>query len=131
MEEDVGFRIIVEGMRRPLHPLIRDEVYRIGREAIMNAFRHAAAQHIEVEIEYSRRGLCVLVRDDGRGMDSTILSSRREGHLGLSGMRERAERIGGRVHVLSRPTAGTEVELSVPGKIAFQFQRRPGSEAKP
>ena len=131
MEEDVGFRIIVEGMRRPLHPLIRDEVYRIGREAIMNAFRHAAAQHIEVEIEYSRRGLCVLVRDDGRGMDSTILSSRREGHLGLSGMRERAERIGGRVHILSRPTAGTEVELSVPGKIAFQIQRRPGSEAKP
>jgi signal transduction histidine kinase len=116
---DVDFRIIVEGRRRPLHPLIRDEVYRIGREAIVNAYRHANAQHIEVEIDYEVKQLRVLVRDDGVGIDSSHVASGRDGHFGLSGMRERAERIGGRFKVSSRTTAGTEVDISVPGNIAF------------
>jgi len=119
-QPSVDFRVIVEGKLRPLHPLIRDEVYRIGREALINAFRHANATKIEVEIEYTARSLVITVRDDGVGIDSKVLQTGREGHWGLSNMRERAEKIGARLNVLSRPGAGTEVQLAVPGKIAFQ-----------
>src|SRR5439155_27107860 len=91
MEGPVAFRVIVEGKRRSLHPLIRDEVYRIGREAIVNAFRHAQAQQIEVEIDYSPKRLRVVVRDDGRGIDPPILPFGCDGHWGFAGMRERAE----------------------------------------
>ena len=118
--EDVDFRVIVDGEQRPLHPSLRDEVYRIGREALRNAFCHSRAHHIEIELKYSAKQLLVLVRDDGTGIDPNILTSGREGHWGLSGMRERADRIGARFHVLSRASAGTEIELAVPADLAFQ-----------
>src|SRR5262249_46723805 len=118
--EDVNFCVIVEGKRRILHPLIRDEIYGIGREAIVNAFRHADAKQIEVVIEYGAKRLRILVRDVGRGMDLLVQSSGRDEHRGIVGMRERAERIGGRLNVWSRHASGTEVELSVPGQIAYQ-----------
>lgn len=124
-----GFRVTVEGRPRPLHPLIRDEVYRIGREAVVNAFRHSGAKRIEVELEYAASRLRVLVRDDGRGIDPEVLRSGREGHWGLSGMRERAERIGARLKVWSRDEAGTEVEMSIPGHIAFP-EATPGGQRK-
>jgi signal transduction histidine kinase len=116
----VGFRVTAEGQARPLHPLVRDEVYRIGREALINAFRHAQARQIEVTLTYASNQLRLLVRDDGRGIDPTVLQSGREGHWGLSGMRERADRIRARFCVMSSPSAGTEIELSVPGNVAFQ-----------
>ncbi len=122
LREPIGFRVIVEGRARPLHPLIRDEVYRIGREALVNAFHHAQAKNIEVAVEYLSNQLRVLVRDDGCGIDPQVLRAGREGHWGLSGMRERAEDIGARLKVRSRLTDGTEVELSVPGHVAFQDQ---------
>jgi len=118
---EAGFRVIVEGKPRSLHPVIRDEVYRIGREALINAFRHSSAQNIELELEYAAAQLRLLVRDDGRGIDPDVLRAGREGHWGLPGMRERAERIGARFHVWSSSTAGTEVELSVPSQIAFRL----------
>jgi signal transduction histidine kinase len=99
--------------------VIRDEVYSIGREAIVNAFRHARAATIEVELQHSASQLRVLVRDDGCGIDHQVLEAGREGHWGLSGMRERARRIGATLKVSSRHGAGTEVELRVPGDIAF------------
>lgn len=114
------FRMIVEGERRPLHPALRDEVYRIGREALINAFRHARAKKIEMELKYSSNWLRVLVRDDGCGIDPEIVQSGRDGHWGLRGMRERADRIGAQLHVMSSASAGTEIELSVPGNVAFQ-----------
>ena len=123
IQDAVAFRIIVDGAPRPLHPVLRDEVYRIGREALVNAFRHARATIIEVELEYSTKHFRVLVRDNGHGIDPQVLQSGREGHFGLSGMRERAERIGARLRVWSRAEAGTEVELTVPGHIAFQFPK--------
>ena len=119
---EVEFRVITEGQQRPLHPLLRDEVYRIGREALINAFRHARAKRIEATLRYSSNQLRLMVRDDGCGIDQGVLRAGREGHWGLSGMRERAERIGARLHVFSSPGAGTEVELSVPGRVAYQGQ---------
>ncbi len=116
----VQFRVIAEGDEKPIRPLLRDEVYRIGREALINAFRHARANHIDVTLKYFPNQLQLLVRDDGCGIDPDIVRAGREGHWGLSGMRERADRIGARLSVRTGPSAGTEIELTVPGKIAFQ-----------
>jgi signal transduction histidine kinase len=115
--------LIVDGAPRPLRPLVRDEVYRIGREALINAFRHASAKNIELELRYSYRQLHMLIRDDGRGIDPQVLAAGREGHWGLSGMRERADRIGARFHVSSAPAAGTEVDLAIPSHVAFEDHR--------
>jgi len=120
LQEEVDFRVIVEGKLVALHPFIREEVYRIAREAVINAFRYSRASSIEVEIKYAARSLLIMVRDNGCGVDSEMLQSGREGHWGLSNMRERAEKIGAKFAVLSRAGAGTEVELSVPGKVAFE-----------
>jgi len=94
-------------------------VYRIGREALVNAFRHARAKKIEVELEYSPRHLRMRVCDDGCGVDANILHAGRDGHWGLPGMRERAHRIGGQLALSSRAASGTEVELVLPAAIAF------------
>jgi ligand-binding sensor domain-containing protein/signal transduction histidine kinase len=116
---DSEFRVIVEGAPRQLRPAIRDDIYHIGREALANAFRHSRAEEIVVEIEYTVNLFRVMVRDNGIGINPDVLREGREGHWGLSGMRERAERIGARLRVLSRAAAGTEMELAVPGRIAF------------
>jgi ligand-binding sensor domain-containing protein/signal transduction histidine kinase len=116
-----NFQVIVEGRVRPLHPLVRDDVYRIGREALLNAFHHSQAGNIEVELAYKDRELRVIVRDDGCGVDPTVLCSGREGHWGLQGMRERAGRMGAKLRMWSDATNGTEIELSVPSHIAFRL----------
>jgi signal transduction histidine kinase len=115
-----NFQVIVLGSARKLNPLIRDEVYHIGRELLVNAFRHSRAGCIEVELEYARWRFRMLVRDDGCGIDPQVLRAGREGHWGLPGMRERAERVGASLTVWSRTAAGTEVALSVPNSIAFE-----------
>jgi len=129
VQDKVGFRVIVEGQPRALHPLIRDDVYRIGREALTNAFRHSGGGSVEIEIEYGPSHLRMAVRDDGRGIDEHVLKSGRDGHWGLSGMRERARNIGAGFKVWSRPTAGTEIELTVPNHVAFQTP--PSAAIKP
>ena len=118
-EQGKDCRVIVEGTPRQLHPIIRDEAYRIGREALANAFRHSRANKIELELAYSTKQLRILVRDNGTGIDEKVLHSGRDGHWGLAGMRERAESIGARLKVWSRANAGTEVELLIPGDVAF------------
>jgi signal transduction histidine kinase len=120
IEVQIDFRVIVLGSARKLRPLIRDEVYHIGRELLVNAFRHSRASCIEVELEYAPKQFRMVVRDDGCGIDAQVLHAGREGHWGLLGMRERAERIGARLSVWSRAAAGTEVALSVPNSIAFE-----------
>lgn len=124
LNDNVGYRVIANNVARPLRPLIRDEVYRIGREALANAFLHAQANNVEVEVEYASKYLRILVRDDGRGIDPQVLNSGREGHWGLSGMRERSEGIGASLKLRSRIGAGTEVELRVPSTIAFENDSR-------
>ena len=120
VKSEIEFRLIVDGPPRPLRPLIRDEVYLIGHEALSNAFRHSRASEVELELEYGASDLRVLVRDNGGGIDPQVVRSGRVGHWGLSVMRERAKKIGGTLRVLSSATAGTEIELSVPSQIAFE-----------
>jgi signal transduction histidine kinase len=114
------FTVQVEGAPRDLHPILRDEVYRIVGEAMRNAFRHAAAQRIEVEIRYDGRQLRLRVRDNGKGIDPKLISDDGpEGHFGLRGMRERAKLIGAELTVWSELDSGTEVELSIAAARAY------------
>src|SRR5580704_16268288 len=116
----VGFRVIVLGMEREVSVSLCDDIYRIVREAIVNAYRHSGAKDIEAEIEYRPSVLRFAVRDNGRGIDPQNLQWGKNGRWGLQGMRERADRIGGRLRVLSRSELGTEIELRVPGQIAYE-----------
>ena len=112
--------VLVEGATRDLAPLVRDDVHRIACEAVRNAFLHAQAGRIEVEIGYERQRLRLLVRDDGKGIDEKVLAEGgRPGHFGLAGMRERAQLVGGKLAVFTRPDSGTEVELTIPASIAY------------
>jgi len=113
-------RVLLEGKQRELNPMLRDEIYRIAREALRNAFRHARAQKIEAEITYSDSEFLLHVRDDGGGIDPEVANQgARAGHWGLPGMRERAESFGGKLDVWSEHGAGTEVELRVPAPVAY------------
>jgi signal transduction histidine kinase/ligand-binding sensor domain-containing protein len=119
MATQASYRVRVGGRPRPLKAIVRDEIYRIGREGLVNAFRHADASDVEIEIDYGTRELRVCVRDDGRGIDPAVMQSGVDGHWGIPGMRERAQRIGGTLTIRSRAGAGTEVELRVAARIAF------------
>jgi signal transduction histidine kinase/ligand-binding sensor domain-containing protein len=121
-----GLRVQVEGMARTLHPIVRDEIFRIAGEALRNAFRHAGAKQIEVELRYDDRQLRLRVRDDGKGIDLKFLTAEgRPGHFGLTGMRERAELLGGKLTVWSAPESGAEIELSIPAARAYAESAAP------
>jgi signal transduction histidine kinase len=120
-----AFELTVEGLSRNLHPIIRDEVYRISREALRNAFTHARAQHIEAELIYAERVFRMRIRDDGKGIEPALLEEGRPGHFGLPGMRERARQIGAEVTIWSGVGTGTEIEVSIPGSIAYRGMPRP------
>jgi len=118
------FRLTVEGEQQSLSPLPRTEVYRITREILQNAFRHAQAHHIETEIRYDDRLLRVRIRDDGTGIDPRILQAGGSaGHWGLRGVRERAQQIGAHLDFWSEAGAGTEVQLTVPAAVAYEKSR--------
>src|ERR1043165_2405264 len=119
--QGIDYHLTAEGTSRPLRQAIRDEVYRVGHEALINAFRHSQATKVELEMEYSAKSFRVLVRDDGIGIDESVIKQGREGHWGLSGMRERSQEIGGKLKVWSRAGAGTEVELTIPARIAYDL----------
>ena len=122
-QDSAAFRLVVEGPARDLHPIIRDEVYRITREALRNAFSHGGAHQIETEITYGERALRLRIRDDGEGIPPEILEEGRHGHYGLSGMRERAKQIGGKLDIWSRAGAGTEIDVSIAGSIAYRTSK--------
>src|SRR5262249_11667224 len=105
--------VTIHGTPRTLGP-IRDDIHRIGSEALRNAFRHARAGRIEVEIRYDDRQFQLRVRDDGQGIDAAVLAGHHAGHFGLPGMRERAELIGGHLELWSETGMGTEVALTIP-----------------
>jgi signal transduction histidine kinase len=118
------FSVAVLGTPRILDPAVGADVRRIGLEALTNAFRHAAAKNIEVEITYEKSKLRLIVRDDGIGIDDETLHSGRSGHWGLSGMRERAAKLGAQLGIWSHIGAGTEIHLTIPTRIAFVRPRR-------
>jgi ligand-binding sensor domain-containing protein/signal transduction histidine kinase len=114
------FKTVVEGKVRNLHPMVFEETYYIGREAILNALMHSEGFHVEAEITYDPRQFRLRIRDDGRGFDTAIIEQGgRPDHWGLPGMQERAQRIGARLELWSRSNAGTEVELRIPGATAY------------
>ena len=119
-----AFRVAVEGESRDLHPILRDEIYKIAAEAMRNAFRHAEARKVEVDIRYDNEQFRLLVRDDGKGIDPAVLSGQgSEKHYGLYGMQERATLMGAKLTVSSEVDAGTEVELCLPAAAAYATSR--------
>jgi signal transduction histidine kinase/ligand-binding sensor domain-containing protein len=118
-EGTATFDLVLEGPPRDLHPIIRDELYRISREALRNAFRHARARHIEAEISFAERVFRLRIRDNGDGIPAEILEQGRPGHHGLRGIRERARQIGADLTIWSRAGTGTEIELSLAGSVAY------------
>jgi signal transduction histidine kinase len=120
-----GMYVEVEGAPWNLHPIVRDEIYRVASEALRNAFRHAQAKQIEVEFRYDERELRLRVRDDGKGIDATFLKVEgRAGHFGLHGMRERAKLMGGKLTVWTAAESGTEIELVIPAAHAYAASPR-------
>lgn len=118
------FRVIVEGKRQTLDPILQNEVCRITREILRNAVRHAHAHRIEAEIRYDDQALRLRIRDDGRGLDPKVLEEGGSvGHWGLRGVRERAQQIGAQLDFWSETGAGTEVQLTVPAAVAYKSRR--------
>lgn len=121
-DSPISFSLAVAGTPRSLARLALEEACLIGREAMMNAFQHSKASKIEVEISYDAANLRLRVRDDGSGIDQNILNEGRSGHWGLLGLRERAQNIGGRLNIWSKTGAGTEIDLTIPSKIAYRMR---------
>jgi signal transduction histidine kinase len=118
------FRVAVEGQARGLHPIVRDEIYKIAAEALRNAFRHARAARVEAEIRYDKREFRLRLRDDGQGIDAGVLAGEGvEGHYGLRGLTERAASMGGKLAVFSEVGSGTEIELRLPARAAYATPR--------
>jgi signal transduction histidine kinase len=115
----VRFRIFVHGKPRALKPAVQQQLFLIGREAVINALRHSEATKIEVEVQYFRTLFCLLVRDNGCGISPEGIQEGWDSHCGLRGMRERAENIGSRFAIWSRPGSGTEVRVAVPAVIVM------------
>jgi signal transduction histidine kinase len=119
------FNVAVEGEPQDLHPILRDDVYKIAAEALRNAFRHAQARHIEMELRYDNEQFRLRVRDDGRGIDPAILARQgTEGHFGLRGLQERAKLMGAKLEIWSEVDTGTELELVLPANRAYASEQK-------
>jgi signal transduction histidine kinase/ligand-binding sensor domain-containing protein len=118
----MALNFVVVGDARETHPIVRDEIYRIGYEAILNACVHSSASKLEIELTYGRN-LTLRVADNGAGIDPAVTDHGKQGHFGLQGMHERSARIGGTFTLTSSSNAGTEIRLVVPGKIIFQTEK--------
>ena len=118
-DQSISVNFLVAGRARDLHPIARDEIFRIGYEAIRNACEHSLASELEVSLNYAQ-DLTLRVKDNGIGMEASVLADGKEGHFGLQGMRERSERIRSKFTLNSTPNSGTEMTLIVPGNVIFR-----------
>jgi signal transduction histidine kinase len=124
-ESDIACRVTLAGNSRILHPAIKDEVFLIGREAIVNAFMHAQCLHVDIELNYGSSAFCLRIKDDGKGIPQEVLrSGGRPGHWGICGMRERARKLGGVLTVFSASGSGTDVKLILPARVAYDESTR-------
>ena len=119
LQNSIDATFTMQGAARAIHPLVREEIYRIGYEAIQNACAHSGGTRVTVELEYGQN-LLMSICDNGTGMDAETLQYGKVGHFGLKGMRERALRIDGNLTISSATAEGTQVSLLVPGKVAFE-----------
>ena len=117
--QDVRLQLFIQGKPWPLNPAIQEQVFLIGREAVMNALRHSNATNIEVELQYTRCLLRLVIRDNGCGIDPNAVQGRRDSHWGLCGMRERAKNIDAQFEIWSRRGNGTEVHVRLPSRFAL------------
>jgi signal transduction histidine kinase len=115
--------LTVTGDPREMHPVVRDEVYRMGYEAIRNACMHSRGSRLDVALHYAQ-DLTLRVADNGVGIDPAVAGSGKDGHFGLQGMRERAARVGASLTVVSSRDTGTEIVVIVPGRAIFQKPSR-------
>jgi signal transduction histidine kinase/ligand-binding sensor domain-containing protein len=116
---NIRVEFVLNGKSNDMHPIVRDEIYRIGYEAINNACAHSGGSVLKIELTYSN-DVHLSVRDDGRGIKEEIVRLGREGHFGLKGMRERADRIGARLSLKTEANGGTDLTLLVPGSVIFK-----------
>jgi signal transduction histidine kinase len=116
---NIRVEFVLNGTSNDMHPIVRDEIYRIGYEAINNACAHSGGSVLKIELTYSN-DVHLSVRDDGRGIKEEIVRLGREGHFGLKGMRERADRIGARLSLKTEANGGTDLTLLVPGSVIFK-----------
>jgi signal transduction histidine kinase len=117
-------RIFVEGKPRTVNPAIHEQLFLIGREAVMNALRHSRATEIEVEVQYLHALLRVMIRDNGCGICAENLQNATDRHSGLRGMRDRAQSIGAQFGISTRRGAGTEVHVAIPIHVAVASGKR-------
>ena len=119
VNKTVAVKFLVTGGPRDLHPIPRDEIYRIGYEAIRNACEHSSASELEVSLSFAQ-DLSLRVKDNGAGIEPAVVAEGREGHFGLRGMRERAQRIGSKFTLNSTRNSGTDITLVVPGNVIYR-----------
>ncbi|MDY0749012.1 triple tyrosine motif-containing protein [Paucibacter sp. R3-3] len=116
----LSFHISVDGQEREIEGLVAEECYRIAREALFNAARHSAGSAVAVRLRFASEAFVMTIADDGIGIPSdTLAAGNRPGHWGLSGLRERALRIGGHLEVVSVNGQGTSISLTVPAASAY------------
>jgi signal transduction histidine kinase len=124
MESEISFSMHIDGDPWSLHPKVRDEVLAIVREGLRNAFVHSHAQVIHVAINYAKHGLRIAIQDNGIGVSEQHVQLRqKEGHWGIAGMRERTEKLSGRLTIESQLSTGTAVNLVIPRHFTFEVAR--------
>ena len=119
--------VIEEGQRRNLQPLAHEECLRVAEEAMLNFVRHARASQLRVGLSYRSKALVLTILDNGVGIDGDLAVRGRSGHFGLTGMRERALRLGGEVSIQTREGGGTEVRLVAPAAAVYADARISGA----
>jgi signal transduction histidine kinase len=118
-KEPIDFQLSSIGETKLLKPGLREELYRIGQAALINAYQHSRASRIDVEINYGADRMDMVIRDNGIGISQDVLAHGRKGHWGLSGMRERAQNVGGELAIQTDLGKGTQIVVTMPAKIAY------------